>query len=134
MNNAIASPTSESQAPPVSVMHHPSTIVLQPNGDLTKQSSHTFQRSLEEALELARESVIVDLLWVNETDGDGIASLVAGLEKASRLGKAISFQAMNGQTRIALEAEWDRQRDIQFGAWSDLFEADLEQFLDNVNR
>lgn len=134
MNNATASVISKAEANQVSVFGYPPTIVLQPNGDLTKLSSQTFQQSLEEALDLARESVIVDLLWVKETDGYGIASLIAGLEKASQLGKTISFQAMNARTRVALEIEWNRQRDIQLGSWNILLKDDLERFLDSVSR
>lgn len=134
MNHATASVISETQAPTAGDFRNPPTIVLQPNSDLTELNSKNFRRSLEEALELAHESVIVDLLWVEETDVHGIASLVAGLEKASQLGKMISFQAMNKQTRLELEAEWLRQRDLRFGSWTNLFKADLEQFLDSVNR
>jgi hypothetical protein len=58
---------------------------------------------------------------------------VAGLEKATILGKSLSFQSMNPQTRTLVEAEWDRQRSIRFGAWDDVFELELERFLDAVN-
>lgn len=113
--------------------NHPQTIVLQPNCELTWASSQSFQRSLEEAIELTTESVIVDLLWVDEIDTDGIRVLVAGIEKAECLGKVISFQAMDNQTRTAMEAEWERQRQIHFGSWTDVFDTDLERFLDNLS-
>jgi anti-anti-sigma regulatory factor len=112
---------------------NPQTIVLQPNNDLNSFSSTSFQQSLEEALDLAGESVIIDFLWGDATDSKGIEALVAGLEKATILGKSLSFQSMNPQTRTLVEAEWDRQRSIRFGAWDDVFELELERFLDAVN-
>lgn len=113
---------------------NPQTIVLQPNNDLNASCSDSFQHSLEEALDLAVEGVIVDLLWSDVTDSKGVEALVAGLEKATILGKALSFQSMNPQTRASVEAEWDRQRDFRFGAWNDVFELKLERFLDAINQ
>ncbi|MBM0740342.1 hypothetical protein JOY44_01695 [Phormidium sp. CLA17] len=109
---------------------NPRTIVLQPNTDLSASCSHSFQQSLEEALDLAVEGVIVDLLWGDVTDFNGVKALVAGLEKATVLGKSLSFQSMNPQTRASVETEWDRQRNLRFGAWDDVFESKLERFLD----
>ncbi len=113
---------------------NPRTIVLQPNNDLNASCSDSFQHSLEEALELALEGVIVDLLWGNVTDIQGIEALVAGLEKATVLGKSLAFQSMSPQTRACVEAEWDRQRDLRFGAWDDVFELELERFLEAINQ
>ncbi|MEX0269054.1 STAS domain-containing protein [Leptolyngbyaceae cyanobacterium UHCC 1019] len=111
---------------------NPQTIVLQPNNDLSS-SSNSFQQSLEEALDLAGERVIVDFLWGDVTDSQGVEALVAGLEKATLLGKSLSFQSMNPQTRTLVEAEWDRQRHLRFGAWDDVFELELERFLDAIH-
>lgn len=113
---------------------NPRTIVLQPNNDLNSSCSDSFQRSLEEALELAVEGVIVDLLWGNVTDCKGIEALVTGLEKATVLGKSLSFQSMNPHTRTLMEAEWDRQRNLRFGSWDDVFELELERFLEAANQ
>ncbi len=130
MNLALNSSSLTSElAPGVS---KPSTIVLQPSGALDRESREHFQQTLEEALDQAIEGVIVDLIWVEATDAEGVTALVAGIEKAASLGKAISFQSMSHSTRIAMEAEWDRQRAIRFGSWSDRFKADLEHFLDNL--
>ncbi|PZV10333.1 MAG: hypothetical protein DCF22_17120 [Leptolyngbya sp.] len=113
---------------------NPQTIVLQPNNDLNASCSDSFQQTLEEALDLAAEEVIVDLLWGDVTDLKGIKALVAGLEKATVLGKLLSFQSMSPQTRASVEAEWDQQRSIRFGAWADVFELELERFLDTVSK
>jgi len=109
--------------------NHPATIVLQPCSALTQENSQAFQRSLEEALDLAGESVIVDLLWVETTDLEGITALVMGVEKAACLGKSISFQSMRHHTRVAMEVEWDRQRRLRLGEWRDRCEPNLAQFL-----
>lgn len=109
--------------------NHPSTIVLQPCRELTQETGCAFQRMLEEALELALERVIVDMLWVEKTDMAGIAALVAGLEKAASLGKIVSFQAMPYQTRVAVSEEWERQRQRRLGIWHDRYETSLAEFL-----
>ncbi|MDX2231520.1 MAG: STAS domain-containing protein [Leptolyngbyaceae cyanobacterium bins.349] len=111
-----------------------STIVLQPTGELNHENGQTFCQVLEQALELAAEGVIVDLLWVNGMDAAGIAALVAGAEKAAVLGKVISFQAMNYQTRVAMEREWEQRRQQRFGAWSDRFAVHLEPFLNPTRK
>lgn len=110
----------------------PLTIVLQPNGSLDYRNSSEFQRMLETALDHSEDGVIVDLLWVDSTDPAGVTALVAGIQRAAFLGKMLSFQAMDVSTRTALEKEWMRQREINFGPWNDLFGKELEQFLDGL--
>jgi len=109
----------------------PDTIVLQPQGTLDESSSPTFQAELEEAIEHATEAVIIDFLWVESTDLNGVAALVAGIQRAADLGKLLSFQSMDSRTRAALAAEGERQRKLRYGSWSSLFKQDLEQFLDS---
>lgn len=106
------------------------TCVLQPTGHLDGTTYQDFQLLLEMALEQPVHSVIVDLLWVDGVDEYGIQTLLTGIERAAKLGKIISFAAMSYSIQVAMEAEWDRQRDLRFGSWQDLFGSDLEQFLD----
>jgi len=110
----------------------PGTIVLQPNGSLDRTSSPEFQRVLEESLEQVTDAVIVDFLWIESTDIYGVAVLMAGIQRAAVLGKVLTFQSMDVQTWTALASEWDRQREINFGSWNDVFEKDLERFLDTL--
>ncbi len=110
----------------------PSTIVLQPNGSLDCTSSPEFQRVLEESLEHVTDAVIVDFLWIESTDVYGVSALIAGIQRAAILGKVLTFQSMDVRTRTALASEWNRQREINFGPWNDLFEKDLERFLDTL--
>lgn len=105
------------------------TLVLQPSGALDQASSATFQAALSSALMVA-DSVIVDLLWVNFIDSQGIAAMVMAIEQAASLGKTVSFQSMDCPTRAALEAEWNHQRELRLGPWHNCFEAELELFLE----
>ncbi|NJP11028.1 MAG: hypothetical protein HC866_17395 [Leptolyngbyaceae cyanobacterium RU_5_1] len=131
MNSTIDFTPANFNASDLARQDRPFLIVLQPNGDLNHTSSYNFQKMLETALEKVLDSVVVDLLWVNATDSKGISALVAGIERAANLGKSISFQSMDRCTRAAMDAELDRQREIRFGPWNDIFEADLERFLGN---
>ena len=110
----------------------PSTIVLQPRGSLEGASSPAFQADLERALDQVTDAVIVDLLWVKSMDAQGIEALVAGIQRAAALGKFLSFQSMDAQTRAALTLEWNRQRQLSYGPWNRLFKRDLERFLDGL--
>jgi len=110
------------------------TIVLQPSGCLTHESSEHFQQTLEDALGLADRGVIVDLLWLEEIDATGIAAFVAGIERAACLAKTISFQSMSYSTRLAMEAEWERQRQIRLGDQRDRVHSCLKQFLEQGRR
>lgn len=112
----------------------PHTIVLQPDGNLDPISSSQFRVQLEAAIEQVTDAVIVDFLWVKSTDPQDIAALVAGIQRAATLGKAISFQSMDAHTRAAIEQEWNRQRQLNLGPWTDRFKDDLEQFLEQLAR
>lgn len=124
-----ASDDRASNASDARVSSNPATIVLQPIEALVQETSLAFRSSLIEALELANENVIVDLLWIEKIDAAGVAALVVGVEKAMTLGKTLSFQAMHPSIHQAVEAEWEQQRQSRLGSWSDRFEANLEHFL-----
>lgn len=112
----------------------PYTIVLQPSGCLDSHNSSSFQKALEDSLEKAIDGVIVDLLWVESTDADGVAALARGIQQAGLLGKQLSFQSMDMSTRIALDEEWIRQRETVFGSWNQQFGSELERFLDSMGQ
>lgn len=124
-------------APPLTpsiVDERPSTLVLQPSGALDGVTSAAFRERLERSLEQVLDGVIVDFLWVDSTDKHGIAALVAGIRRAIELHKDLSFQGLDCRTRAALEQEWERLRQQNFGSWSEAFEQNLECFLDNLKR
>ena len=112
----------------------PTILVLQPNGALNEATSRDFQHELEQALEQATETVMVDFLWVEAIDAHGITALVAGLQRAAALGKFLSFQSMDTDSRLALENAWAHQQEKEAGAWTHTFSSKLELFLDNFKR
>ena len=109
----------------------PRFLVLQPNGSLNQANSDDFQHGLESILEQATDGVIVDLLWVGSLDAYGIAALVAGIQRATVLGKWILFQALDANSRFALEAEWAQRQQSSVGVWKHTFSSNLEAFLDD---
>lgn len=82
----------------------PRTVVLRPNGCLDRTSSPAFTKALEQALELTADTVVVDLLWVDSVNEEGIASLITGLRRATVLGKTLSLRFMDVATQAAVEA------------------------------
>ncbi len=105
------------------------TIVLQPKGDLGGIAVLDFQTTLEQALETASHTVVVDLEQVETLSPDGIAVLAGGLELAAVLGKSLIFYSMDLASRKGLRAECSRASEICFGPWGDLFEGEFEQFF-----
>lgn len=87
----------------------PRTVVLRPNGCLDSVSSPTFTKALEQALQLTTDTVVVDLLWVDTVEAEGISSLIAGLQQASALGKTLSLRFMDVATQAAVETAYHRQ-------------------------
>ena len=109
----------------------PRFLVLQPNGSLNQANSIDFQQGLESMLEQATDGVVVDLLWVGSMDAYGIAALVAGIQRATALGKQMLFQALDANSRLALETEWAHQQESSVGLWKHTFNSNLEAFLDD---
>ncbi|MCD8489247.1 MAG: hypothetical protein LRZ84_21550 [Desertifilum sp.] len=94
----------DSFIPPNERDERPSTIVLRPNGCLSGLSCETFQEALESALEWTTDTVVVDMLWVESVPAEGISSLMAGLERATALGKTLSLRSLDVDTHATLEA------------------------------
>jgi hypothetical protein len=87
---------------------------------------------LEEALEQAQTTVIVDFLWVSSLDSDAIKVLVLAMEKAVALGKMLSFHSLESSLRSAVDAEWVRRQELLYGSWNSVFQHDLEIFLNQL--
>jgi anti-anti-sigma regulatory factor len=105
------------------------TVVLQPCGRLTGIGGATFRTTLAQAIAQA-DSVVVDLLWVEAIDEQGVATLLAGMRQAYALGKSLAFLGMDAATRTALDKIWGQQRDQDLPTQQDLFTPEFEQFLD----
>ncbi len=106
------------------------TVILQPPGALLGEAGVTFQSSLNQAI-VEAAAVIVDLLWVDRVDKQGIAILIAGMKRAQASGKSLAFLAMDRATRTALDTVWEQQRAAEASLQADWFTPDFEQFLDN---
>jgi anti-anti-sigma regulatory factor len=119
---------------PSTLNERPCTVVVQPVGFLDQANAAAVEQSLLQALELATTGVIVDLLWIETADADGICALIRSVEQAAELNKSIVFQSMSRRIQAAMEAEWEQRRMIRLGSWQDCFGSDLEQFLDNLKR
>ncbi|MEQ8972005.1 MAG: STAS domain-containing protein [Coleofasciculus sp. C1-SOL-03] len=83
----------------------PSTVVLRPSGCLDSARSPAFRQSLEQALDLATDTVVVDLVSVNVIKAEGIRSLMAGMKQAAALGKTLSLEFVDAVTRMILEEQ-----------------------------
>ncbi len=106
------------------------TVVLQPRGALLGGAGVTFQSSLDQAI-VEAAAVIVDLLWINRVDDQGIAILLAGMKRAQASGKSLAFLAMDEATRAALDIVWEQHREAEASPQTDFFTPDFEQFLDD---
>ncbi|MBD1904629.1 MULTISPECIES: STAS domain-containing protein [Cyanophyceae] len=85
----------------------PSTVVIRPSGCLDSKTSPAFIKSLEQALELATDTVVVDMIAVNAIKREGVKSLLHGMEKAAALGKTLTFEFLDVATQRVLEAAWN---------------------------
>jgi anti-anti-sigma regulatory factor len=104
----------------------PKTVVLQPIGVLTDGS---FQVQFQHAIEQA-DAIVIDLLWVTQTDPTGIELLLNGLNQMRALGKSLSFLSMDHKTRTQLDAAWQNQRAKEMSEQVDGFAPEFEQFLE----
>lgn len=107
----------------------PSMVVLQPNGSLSEITGTPFKASLGQAIAQA-DSIVVDLLWIDTIDQDGLSILLSGMTQASKLGKSLSFLSMDQRTRCTLDSIWDKLRAANAPVQMDVFTPEFEQFLD----
>jgi anti-anti-sigma regulatory factor len=105
----------------------PGTIVLQPVG-LTGTEGTEFHASLEQALQQS-DIVIVDLLWIEKIEQQGLRTLLIGVQRAQALGKHLSFLSMDAATSSALDALWETQL-VPTSDRDEVYTPDFEAFLD----
>jgi anti-anti-sigma regulatory factor len=103
----------------------PKTVVLQPIGILTDGS---FQVQFQHAIEQA-DAIVIDLLWVTQSDHTAIELLLNGLNQTRALGKSLSFLSMDPKTRTQLDVAWQNQRE-DMSEQVDGFSPEFEQFLE----
>ncbi len=108
-----------------------SNTILQPES-LHGSLGQVFQQSLEEALTHAR-GVIVDLLWVETVDSDGINLLAQSMIRSQASGKDITFLGLEHTAK--LELEYRIQCSVESSSCNStlghgIFAPDFEAFLD----
>ncbi len=123
-------PVKKSSIDPVLDPHHPSIkpVLLKPRGNLDLVSGSTFHTLLRYALQ-SSDTVIVDLLWVDEIGATGLDALKAGIKMAIDQGKNLTFQGADFRTYQILEAEWQYQWTQIFDQWQHRCKRDLADFL-----
>lgn len=87
----------------------PRTVVLRPSGCLDGSANLAFRKSLEQALELATDTVVVDMLSVSAVKAEGIKTLMAGMKRAAVLGKNLSLEFLDVATHTVLK-DWHYQQ------------------------
>jgi anti-anti-sigma regulatory factor len=113
------------------VLSNSPALVLQPPGSLDHTTCPQFRPMLEVALEQTLSRVMIDLLWVETIDEIGVQTLLFAREQAAKLGKIVTFSTMNETVQQAMERAWKQEQDSHMGGnWQDIFDADLEQFLE----
>lgn len=108
----------------------PTTVVLQPNGNLSDSTETSFGTHLGAAIAQA-DAIVVDLLWIDTIDQAGLSILLSGMTQAVKLGKSLSFLSMNQQTRSTLDSSWEKLREVNASVQVDVFTPEFEQFLDH---
>lgn len=108
-----------------------SNAILQPES-LHGSLGQAFQQSLEEALTHAR-GVIVDLLWVETVDSDGIDLLAQSMIRSQASGKDITFLGLEHTAKLELEHRI--QCSVESSSCNStlghgIFAPDFEAFLD----
>lgn len=112
----------------------PHTLVLQPQGQLDQDNHADFQAALSQALDTAQTAVIVDFLWVEAIEPQGLKVLQACLNQAVEQGKHLILHRLPTEIRQALVTEQDLQRSSRLGVWTDSCRADFARFLREAAR
>lgn len=105
------------------------TLVLHPFGSLNRANCDAFMDTLHRALNHSVESVIVDLIEVDEIDAAGLEALSAGIELAVQMGKTLSFWSVAPAIRPYLEQEQHNRRSASLGVWTSSCPSDFATFL-----
>lgn len=107
----------------------PTSLVLQPRGELDSSTSAAFQVRLEQALHCATKAIVIDLMWVEAIDPAGLEVLKAGVCLAAGLGKNLSFKSLPAKIWAELEVEQITLRSKALGSWATAHREDLDRFL-----
>lgn len=104
------------------------TMILQPQG-LTGALGQAFQQSLDEALKSA-PTVIVDLLWVESIEGDGLHVLAQAVLRSQTEGKELTFLGLEHQAQVEIERRIQKGPKVEAKDSYSIFAPEFEAFLD----
>ena len=105
----------------------PNTIILQPES-LDGSSGRIFQQALEQALTQA-SGVIVDLLWVETIDSEGLNLLAQSMVRSQASGKDITFLGLEYDDKLEVEHRV-KSSSPNSTLGHGIFAPDFEAFLD----
>ncbi len=103
------------------------TIILQPQG-LTGALGQTFQDSLDEAMKTA-PTVIVDLLWVESIESDGLHLLAQALLRSQTEGKDLTFLGLEHKAQLEIERRIQKDPKPESKGSYSIFAPEFEAFL-----
>jgi anti-anti-sigma regulatory factor len=104
------------------------TMILQPQG-LTGALGQAFQQSLDEAMKRA-PTVIVDLLWVESIEGDGLHLLAQALLRSQTEGKELTFLGLEHKAQVEIERRIQKSPKVEAKDSYSIFAPEFEAFLD----
>jgi anti-anti-sigma regulatory factor len=104
------------------------TLILQPQG-LTGDLGQAFQKSLDEAMKSA-PTVIVDLLWVESIEGDGLHLLAQALLRSQIEGKDLTFLGLEHKAQVEIERHLQKAPKTESKGGYSIFAPEFEAFLD----
>jgi anti-anti-sigma regulatory factor len=105
-----------------------STVILQPHS-LSGVSGQSFQESLEAAIAKA-PAIIVDLLWVETVDREGLQLLVQALLRSKREGKDLTFLGLEHQAQVEIDRQINQGQKREPKDSYSIFAPEFEAFLD----
>ncbi len=104
------------------------TIILQPQG-LSGALGQAFQESLDEAMK-STPTIIVDLLWVESIDGDGLHLLAQALLRSQTEGKDLTFLGLEHKAQLEIERRIQKAPSPEAKDSYSIFAPEFEAFLD----
>jgi anti-anti-sigma regulatory factor len=103
-------------------------IILQPQG-LSGALGQSFQQSLDGAMS-STPTIIVDLLWVESIDSEGLHLLAEALLRSQTEGKDLTFLGLERKAQIEIERRTQKGSALENRDTHCIFAPEFEAFLD----
>jgi hypothetical protein len=104
-------------------------VSLQPQGNLDLANSTAFAQVLEQAIELAIDVVVIDLIDVETITTEGMVMLQAAMELAFDCDKELSFWSVPADISQNLRRERDRQHALRLSQRLESYSPGFQEFL-----